>query len=89
MNVGMTLCFMPMLLATSLNSSALSAMRSTSVYASAVSNTPGPVSVSGVSGAAPALTMALDFNPKRGRLGVQVVKVVLVHSRAQEGVSVV
>ena len=46
MNVGITPCFTPTLLATSLNNTPLSAMRDASVYAKAVSKTPGPVSVS-------------------------------------------
>lgn len=44
--VGETPCFIPMLLATSLNRQALSAILEASVYPRAVSYTPGPVSVS-------------------------------------------
>jgi len=44
--VGMISYFIPTDLATSLNKQALSAIRRASVYAKALSNTPGPVSVS-------------------------------------------
>lgn len=50
MKVGEIPYFIPMLLATSLNKQALSAILEASVYPSAVSNTPGPVSVSANSG---------------------------------------
>ena len=46
MKLGIMPCLMPTLFARSLKRMALSAMRNASVYASAVSNTPGPVSVS-------------------------------------------
>lgn len=46
MKLGVTPCFIPRLLATYLNRIALSAILSADVYASAVSRTPGPVSVS-------------------------------------------
>lgn len=46
MKVGMMPYFMPTLFATSLKREALSAIRLASVYANAVSKTPGPVSVS-------------------------------------------
>jgi hypothetical protein len=48
MKLGMTPCFMPRLFAVNLNRMALSAIRIAFRYASAVSNTPGPVSVSRV-----------------------------------------
>lgn len=50
MKVGEIPYFIPMLLATSLNKQALSAILEASVYPRAVSNTPGPVSVSANSG---------------------------------------
>ena len=49
MNVGVIPYFIPTLFATNLNKIALSAIRPESVYARAVSKTPGPVSVSGIS----------------------------------------
>ena len=49
MNVGVIPYFIPTLFATNLNRIALSAIRPESVYARAVSKTPGPVSVSGIS----------------------------------------
>ena len=49
MNVGVIPYFIPTLFATNLNRIALSAIRPESVYARAVSKTPGPVSVSAIS----------------------------------------
>ena len=46
MKLGMMPCLMPTLFANNLKRIALSAIRGALVYASAVSNTPGPVSVS-------------------------------------------
>jgi len=68
MNVGVIPCFMPTLFATNLNRMALSAIRPESVYARAVSKTPGPVSVSVISNE-PAGADGRGDVPKRARRG--------------------
>ena len=85
MNVGMIPYLVPTLFATSLNKTPLSAMRDASVYANAVSKTPGPVSVSGYQQCQPpdlavgrSLTVRLDVDAKICRDVEQIVEIVHV-----------
>jgi hypothetical protein len=101
MNVGMIPYLTPILFASSLNKIALSAILDTSVYARAVSNTPGPVSVSTCSAYTEStgptgtprprkkgkLTMPLDLDAKISGLVVQFVEVVDVERGSEEGVA--
>lgn len=66
-------------------------MRPASVYARAVSNTPGPVSVSETVSATRQIrrTVSLDLDAHLGRDLVEIVEVILVQGRAQKRVSVV
>lgn len=83
MNVGVIPCFIPTLLATNLNNMALSAIRPESVYANAVSKTPGPVSVSGISSfplhssfpfpLSPFFTFLLSYGPSAVVLACQAI----------------
>lgn len=86
--LGSTLCCMPILLARNLKRMALSAIRKAFVYASAVSNTPGPVSVSMTyqircRTTAAQRTMAFDVDLKFDTLIEQLAEVTLIKLSTQ------
>lgn len=94
MKLGITPCFMPIDFAVYLNKMALSAILSAEVYASAVSRTPGPVSVSWevvnieIHGIIKQLTVALDRDVETQALVEQVLEVLIVQLCPQKRVSV-
>jgi hypothetical protein len=96
MKLGVMPCFIPTLLATNLNKTALSAIRPESVYAKAVSKTPGPVSVSTdiSSSTSPELrregklTMRFYLDSKVGSLVIELVVVVHIQRSSEHRVPV-
>ena len=93
MKLGITPYFMPIDFAVYLNKIALSAILSAEVYASAVSRTPGPVSVSWkcvsieLHRIIKRLTVALDWNVETQALVEQALEIVIVKLRPQKGIS--